>query len=269
MQFTTVALLTMAVSAATAKSINYDCNDTPQICLNTCWAIKCARVSADMHGGGQTQATSKRYRDNNRQSWGFGSRPCAKGSKHKKWWRNGKTVNSSPDEYPYAASREGGRFGPGNPVQLRCVPKKEQQRQGGKLSGLALAGPNDVWTTTWSNIGGLPRNWCGQNPTCTNDGHQFTATSKGKFTRSLDVAAEDVPVFEDAVYEANSTTITMRAADVAEQLEEIEELDDGVEARDVDEAGLDMDDVADVEEEEEGSEGVEARDEKLRVAFQA
>ncbi|KAK7982162.1 hypothetical protein PG988_004400 [Apiospora saccharicola] len=221
----TVALLAMGASAVTARGIVYDCSKTPQICLNTCWAINCAGLPADLHGGGNKDAkASKKKGDANRNAWGYGSKPCdpTKGSKY---WKNGN--------------------GAGKPVQLRCVPTSEQKEQSGKVSGLGTAKTSAVWTTRWTNIQNLPQNWCGANPTCVNDGHQFTATAKGVFTRSLDIGAADVPVFEDAVYEGNSTTITVRTDE---------------------EADFDIDDVPDVEEEEEGA-GVEARGDKVGVAF--
>lgn len=240
----TVALLAMATSAVTAKGIVYDCSKTPQICLNTCWAINCAGLPAGLHGGGNKDAkASKKKGEANRNAWGYGSKPCdpAKGSKY---WKNGSVRNISPDEYPYASAKEGGLKGAGKPVQLRCVPTAEQKSQSGKVSGLGTAKTSDVWTTRWTNIQNLPQNWCGAHPTCVNDGHQFTATAKGVFTRSLDIGAGDVPVFEDAVYEGNSTTITVRA----------------------DEADIDVDEVPDVEEDE-SSEGVEARGDRVGVAF--
>ncbi|KAK8128022.1 hypothetical protein PG984_009130 [Apiospora sp. TS-2023a] len=239
-----VALLAMAASAVTARGIVYDCKKTPQICLNTCWAINCAGLPAGLHGGGNKDAkASKKKGDANRNAWGYGSKPCdpTKGSRY---WKNGNVRNTSPDEYPYASAKEGGLKGAGKPVQLRCVPTSEQKSQSGKVSGLGTAKTSAVWTTRWTNIQNLPHNWCGANPTCVNDGHQFTATAKGVFTRSLDIGAEDVPVFENAVYEGNTTTITVRADE---------------------EADLDIDDVPDVEDEE--GEGVEARGDKVGVAF--
>lgn len=264
MHTTTVALIALAASAVTAKGIKYDCEATPQICLNTCWAVKCAGLPAGLHGGGSKNARDSKKRGTaNRNAWGYGSKPCSASSKHAKYWKNGKIKNTSPDEYPYASSREGGLRGAGKPVQLRCVPTSEQRKQSGKVSGLGTAKSSDVWTTTWDKTSKLSQDWCGPNPKCVNDGHQFTATAKGVFTRSLDIAAEHIPVFEDAVYDANSTTITMRAEEVAELLGEQDddvpdvEEDDGVEARNVDEKIAD--DVPEVEEEQD-SEGVEARD---------
>ncbi|KAK8090541.1 hypothetical protein PG994_000046 [Apiospora phragmitis] len=267
MHTSTVTLLAMAASAVTAKGIVYDCSKTPQICLNTCWAVKCAGLPAGLHGGGNKDAkASKKKGEQNRIAWGYNSKPCAENSKHNKYWKNGNTKNTSPDEYPYASSKEGGLKGAGKPVQLRCVPTAEQKKQSGKVSGLGTAKTSAVWTTKWDNIQNLPQDWCGAAPKCVNDGHQFTATAKGVFTRSLDIGAEDIPVFEDAVYDGNSTTITVRAeeadlggdVDDVPDVEEEEELDDGVEARDVEEADLDVHDVPDVEEEAE--EGVGARD---------
>ncbi|KAK8080169.1 hypothetical protein PG997_007987 [Apiospora hydei] len=274
MHTTTVALLVLAASAATAKGIVYDCSKTPQICLNTCWAVKCAGLPAGLHGGGNKDAkASKKKGTENRNAWGYGSKPCDE-SKHNKYWKNGNVKNTSPDEYPYASSKEGGLKGAGKPVQLRCVPTAEQKSQSGKVSGLGTAKTTDVWTTKWDNIQNLPQDWCGAAPKCKNDGHQFTATAKGVFTRSLDIGAEHIPVFEDAVYEGNSTTINVRAdeadlGDVDDVPDVEEEFDDGVEARDVEEADLDIDDVPDVEEDEDEAEGVEARGEKVGLAFRA
>ncbi|KAK7927530.1 deoxyribonuclease nucA/NucB domain-containing protein [Apiospora marii] len=239
----TVTLLAMAASAVTARGIVYDCETTPQICLNTCWAIKCAGLPASLHGGGnKDRRASKKKGEENRNAWGYGRKPC--NENHSWYWKNGNKINSSPDEYPYASAKEGGLKGTGKSVQLRCVPTSEQKSQSGKVSGLGIANDKDEWTTKWENHEKLPQDWCGPNPTCENDGHQFVATAKGVFILAPNPPKNKIPRFENAVYEGNSTAITIRA----------------------DEADLDVDDVPDVVDEVHG-EGVEARDAKIGVGF--
>ncbi|CAN8097501.1 unnamed protein product [Discula destructiva] len=169
------------VEARAAKTISYDCSDTPGICLNACWAQHCRGISGTLHGGGGADDAAKRT------AWGYGFKTPG-------WKAYVNGVNTSPEEYPYASSKEGGLNGAGKTVALRCVPSKEQQKQGGKVKGLKTSANTDTWVTdikSFTNLAhlktlinpktGAGYDWCDATTKCVNDGHQFTATSKGVF----------------------------------------------------------------------------------------
>ncbi|KID95392.1 hypothetical protein MAJ_08619, partial [Metarhizium majus ARSEF 297] len=184
------AAVILLVGSAAAKGVVYDCEKTPQICLNTCWAIKCQQNSATLHGGGQTKANAKKYGDDNRKKWGYDKDPCKK----KGWaWKGG----NSPDEYPYASSKEGGQSDFANKVALRCVPGKEQQRQGRKVRGIATSKSGEEWNTKWDKISKLSEDWCGPNPKCQNDGHHPKVVRNiGSYSEDRDsawVSSRDIP----------------------------------------------------------------------------
>lgn len=104
------------LQARAGKTISYDCGPTgtPQICLNTCWAINCRGLPDTLHGGTGISG------DAHRKEWGYG---------HKAKWAQFKwsTDCTSPEEYPYASSKEGGLDGAGKTLALRCVPVPEQK----------------------------------------------------------------------------------------------------------------------------------------------
>lgn len=138
MHFSSLALLLSAIStcqnfvtaiplndtyheleARTTKTVTYDCgaSGTPQICLNTCWAVNCWGLPETLHGGKGVDS------DANRKSWGYGQK-----SKWKQYiWNNDDC--SSPEEYPYASSKEGGLDGAGKTLALRCVPIAKQRSE--------------------------------------------------------------------------------------------------------------------------------------------
>ncbi|KAK2591573.1 hypothetical protein QQS21_010743 [Conoideocrella luteorostrata] len=253
--FTAVALL---VSSAAAKEVKYDCKETPEICLNTCWAIKCQRNTPNLHGGGQKNAAaSKKYGLDNRNKWGYSKKPCAIGKG--KFGRKGAT---SPDEYPYASSKEGGLGTFSKKVALRCVPKLEQSKQGGKVSGIGTDKKSKVWKTTWTNYSHLPQNWCGRKPSCKNDGKQFvSAGPNGPWT----LAKNGKKVRDIASYSEDGETSWVETRDIPDDaiLPEEYQLDDNeIEAREADDVAdedneieaRDADDVADEDNE------IEARD---------
>lgn len=107
------------LEARAGKTISYDCgpNGTPQICLNTCWAVNCRKLPETLHGGTGISDSA------HRTEWGYGQK--TKWASYK--WGNGDCT--SPEEYPYASSKEGGLNGAGKTLALRCVPVKEQQRK--------------------------------------------------------------------------------------------------------------------------------------------
>lgn len=133
---TTVSLLLSSLAAA--KTVTYDCQTTPQICLNGCWAVNCAKNVSPLNGGGYRTARAARLGgDKKRREWGYGSSPCKKGGRwawtapsitggprRNQYNRNRAAV--SPEEYPYAASRQGGLKWKGKTVALRCIPRLEQ-----------------------------------------------------------------------------------------------------------------------------------------------
>lgn len=125
MHISGAAAIILLVSSAAARGVVYDCKNTPQICLNTCWSIKCKKNAQTLHGGGQKdRKESKKYGDRNRNRWGYGSKPCINGWG---WTTPDKKKATSPDEYPYASSKEGGQPNFPNIVSLRCVPTQEQK----------------------------------------------------------------------------------------------------------------------------------------------
>lgn len=110
----------LALEARAGKTVSYDCgpSGTPQICLNICWAVHCRGLPEDLHGGGGAAAVK-----NHRTEWGYGYE-----TKWKQYqWNN--QACTSPDEYPYASSKEGGLDGAGKTLALRCVPSVEQSRE--------------------------------------------------------------------------------------------------------------------------------------------
>lgn len=124
-----ILFVTSFVAAfAAGKDITYDCEQTPEICLNTCWAIKCMKFPAVLDGGNQKDAAaSAKYGDTNRRAWGYGSKPC---EKHDwAWTTPSGQAATSPDEYPYASSASGGLQTSYGYVQLRCVPSTEQSSE--------------------------------------------------------------------------------------------------------------------------------------------
>jgi hypothetical protein len=102
------------LQARAAKTISYDCgpSGTPQICLNACWAQNCRKLPAVLHGGAGASGDAKRT------EWGYGQKT--------KWAPYQWGTNTSPEEYPYASSKEGGLNGGGKTLALRCVPTTEQ-----------------------------------------------------------------------------------------------------------------------------------------------
>ncbi|EFY86447.1 hypothetical protein MAC_07525 [Metarhizium acridum CQMa 102] len=222
------AVVILLVGSAAAKGVVYDCEKTPQICLNTCWAIKCQKNSETLHGGGQTKDNAKKYGDDNRKKWGYDKDPCKK----KGWaWKGG----NSPDEYPYASSKEGGQSDFAKKVALRCVPGKEQQRQGRKVRGIATSKNGEQWNTKWDKISKLPEDWCGPKPKCQNDGHQFVSGGpNGPWT----LAANPKVVRDIGSYSEDGDSSWVSSRDIPDDVELPEDFDGddgGVEARDVDE----------------------------------
>ncbi|KAM0331580.1 hypothetical protein ACHAQA_003259 [Verticillium albo-atrum] len=237
--FTGVALLLAAVGESKTKTVKYDCQSMPQICLNTCWAINCAKNVKTLNGAGFKSAKdASDASDKKRQAWGYGSKPCKKGGKwawtapaitggkHKTSYNKNRAA-TSPEEYPYASSKQGGLKWNGKTVSLRCVPEKEQQMQGGKLSGIGTMKKSDKIVMSFDNIKRMPKklpNWCSSRPTCKNDGHQFTAKKKSQFSK----AKRDL--LELGLGSANSTEIDDEAlfedAEFEDEDEELE-LDEG------------------------------------------
>ncbi|GAB0133880.1 hypothetical protein EsDP_00002274 [Epichloe bromicola] len=247
MHISGAAAIILLVSSAAARTVKYDCEKTPQICLNTCWAIKCKRNAETLHGGGQKNAMeSSKYNSANRNRWGYSAKPCDNGWG---WTTPDKKKASSPDEYPYASSKEGGQPNFPKVVALRCVPLNEQKIQGGKLRGLGTDKKSGTWTTKWVNINKLSQDWCGPKPSCKNDGHQFISGGpKGPFKPD----PNPKKVRDIGSYSEDGTSAWVESRDVAED----EDLDE-VEARDVDE---------EVDEPEGGMEAREADDETETTA---
>ncbi|KAI0172571.1 hypothetical protein GGR52DRAFT_545236 [Hypoxylon sp. FL1284] len=168
----------LAGSALSQRIVTYDCTDTPQICLNTCWAVNCVGHPNPLHGGSQ--------RAPGRTEWGYNQGPC----QNYGWaWTtpDGKAA-TSPDEYPLASSYEGGWEYQGRVVSLRCVPSNEQSKQGRKTQGIRTSPNTETWTFRWTrinnlrNLGGNPApDWCEATRNCVNDGHQFVPANNGQF----------------------------------------------------------------------------------------
>ncbi|PHH67133.1 hypothetical protein CDD81_2902 [Ophiocordyceps australis] len=216
------------VGSAAAKGVVYDCEKTPQICLNTCWAIKCQKNSETLHGGGQKdKSASSKYGDANRRKWGYGSKPC---DRQWKWTTPDNKAATSPDEYPYASSKEGGESNFQRVVALRCVPTTEQSSQGGKLKGLGTSKNSETWNTKWINISKLSQDWCGPKPSCKNDGHQFVSGgSNGPFT----LASNPKKVRDIGSYSADGNSAWVESREVSEDVvPEKNEDDDGDDAED-------------------------------------
>lgn len=107
------------LEARASKYFIYNCQKTPQICLNTCWAINCRGLPSTLHGGAGVSSGA------NRDAWGYSLNSRTSWSSLK-WGVNTPPENRSPDEYPYASSMEGGLNGGGTTLALRCVPGSEQ-----------------------------------------------------------------------------------------------------------------------------------------------
>ncbi|KAI0006246.1 hypothetical protein F4779DRAFT_597140 [Xylariaceae sp. FL0662B] len=172
------AVFSLLAGSTLGKTVTYDCSQTPQICLNTCWAVNCAGHPNPLHGGGGKADT--------RTSWGYKSGLCA--STGWAWITPDNKYADSPDEYPLDGSKEGGWKYNNKVISLRCVPQAEQSIQGGQTSGIRSAPTSEAWRFRWTkisnlkNLGGTPKpNWCESAPTCTNDGHQFVPASDGTF----------------------------------------------------------------------------------------
>ncbi|KAI1082929.1 hypothetical protein F5B20DRAFT_578006 [Whalleya microplaca] len=122
---------------------------------------------------------------------------------------------NSPDEYPYASSDQGGLHSTKGTVQLRCVPTDEQKGQGGKLKGIGTSSKDEEWETKWENIGSRPQDWCGANPTCKNDGHQFTSGgNNGPFTKVPDPkVTRDIGTYSE---DGSTAWVKMRGDEPAE-----------------------------------------------------
>ncbi|TLD23127.1 hypothetical protein PspLS_07530 [Pyricularia sp. CBS 133598] len=76
------------------NEVPYDCTRMPGVCTNHCWAVNCMGHPEAVHGGNDQVDVEK-----NRKDWGY----YTTGLK-----ALGDDVYSSPEEYPFASSQEGG-----------------------------------------------------------------------------------------------------------------------------------------------------------------
>jgi hypothetical protein len=101
-----VALVPQLIYGDT-RTIVYDCDIMPNICLNFCWAVYCQGLMLPLHGGLGVNP------DQNRKDIGIEDPESAP---LKKWRFNTRAplnadklaIAKSPDEYPLASSLEGG-----------------------------------------------------------------------------------------------------------------------------------------------------------------
>lgn len=164
--FTLATVVSLLAGHTLGKIVEYECDRTPQICLNTCWAINCAGHPNPLHGGAG--------RPDGRATWGYKTGLCA--STGWAWITPDNKHADSPDEYPLDGSKEGGWSYNGKVISLRCVPQAEQNSeliyfsptqkikvlmqlvntvQGGLVSGIRGADENEEWTFRWTKINNL------------------------------------------------------------------------------------------------------------------
>ncbi|KAI1422799.1 hypothetical protein F5Y12DRAFT_799290 [Xylaria sp. FL1777] len=114
------------------NGIAFDCNDFPEVCSNMCYGAYCVPSKAEFLVYDQASSQTKSHRrraagclDNQKP----GNNRCSQG-------RPGAQPNYNCDEYPFASSKAG----PGSNTNgkenrcSRCVPKKQNSRQGAALS---------------------------------------------------------------------------------------------------------------------------------------
>ncbi|KAJ0415143.1 deoxyribonuclease NucA/NucB-domain-containing protein [Aspergillus carlsbadensis] len=144
----------------------WDCANTPFACINYCYAVQCGEAR-----NVQTRAPNDRTQHRiNRVRSGSEASPCQSLDFLK--LKGG----FSCDEFPFASSLEGG-YG----AYLRCIPYKENSRQGGMISGFfkqTKIEPNgkDKYKILVQNADKLPYCEAKVPEDCKTDGQQFHTT---------------------------------------------------------------------------------------------
>ncbi|KAI1295114.1 hypothetical protein F5Y03DRAFT_410673 [Xylaria venustula] len=116
----------------TQNGIAFDCKRFPEVCSNMCWGAYCVRRKAEWLIWDKPSSHVKRER---RRAAGCldnknpGNNRCAAG-------RPGAKPHHNCDEYPFASSKAGPASNTNGKENRcsRCVPKKQNSRQGGALS---------------------------------------------------------------------------------------------------------------------------------------
>ncbi|PYI33527.1 hypothetical protein BP00DRAFT_469914 [Aspergillus indologenus CBS 114.80] len=154
------SLLFVLVVMEVVAQINYsqNCANSIGTCQNACWAVLCNRVTRMV-----TYDSNRANQAPRRRASGCSRNPCNNNNLPYRRFGN------SCDEYPFASVREGGAG-----AKLRCVPKGQNDSQGGQLSAFYRNSGiqnGQRYGVTLRNYGGA--SFCKQSPTCRNDGGQF------------------------------------------------------------------------------------------------
>ncbi|RAH42516.1 uncharacterized protein BO95DRAFT_455762 [Aspergillus brunneoviolaceus CBS 621.78] len=158
------SLLFVLVVAEVVAQINYsqNCANSIGTCQNACWAVLCTRATRML-----TYDSNRANQAPRRRASGCSRNPCNNNNLPYRRFGN------SCDEYPFASVRQGGAG-----AKLRCVPKGQNDSQGGQLSAFYRNSGirnGQRYGVTLRNYGGAY--FCRQRPTCTNDGEEWEPVS--------------------------------------------------------------------------------------------
>ncbi|KAI2782987.1 deoxyribonuclease NucA/NucB-domain-containing protein [Daldinia loculata] len=162
--------------AVKKKVLTFDCDRMPEICHNMCYATNCKNQPKQLTWDKPRPSTESKRR----RTAGCGSNNrCGK----KKLMKTGFNC----DEYPFASTRNADRGGQIN----RCVPERENSRQGSALNQFyhskgkfratgCKSKKNCSFTVAFKGTNTKTIGPCKKKPDCKNDGNQWTKTGPTK-----------------------------------------------------------------------------------------